>query len=958
MSTGMWPKVFQAALDSMGVRPGSLGPLPLLPALGAAFSMRGVEATSEDMERLAWAALSDDPNEPLRLCLLETLHQWDNLSAGDWTGETKPNTRERRRLIYLLLAMTEEWVAACDERLPPYIATEAVPVIGGEWTHWYTPARREQHRFFWPRLERYLLETKRWPLESVRDLDRASTAIVERLSDPEGQGAVAVRGLVVGYVQSGKTANFTAVIAKAVDAGYRLIIVLAGTLNILRNQTQRRLDKELLGKELIVARPNDDGQHDYIADIEWDEFIAHGGLPGRVGGCDWQRLTTARWDYRSLKAGIDALEFKRIKPGRPYNDPANLHADAARLLVVKKAPGILGKVIKDLKRLSVSLASVPTLIIDDESDLASVNTLPPKVDEEAKRLRTKTNSEINRLLQLLPRASYVGYTATPAASVLMDDRDELFPRDFIIPLPKPRGYMGVSEFIDPSECAEADCYREQCFVRRVEGDDTEAANLPRAIDAFVLAGCVKLYRERGLGVTFRHHTMLVHRSHHIREHACDREVVLEFFRPDRFMSQEGQARLGRLLLEDVAAVCEKLRQVRGADASDVLPPVQELPGLIEEFFQRVQGDGVLVVNGDPKNEDRAPDFDSRNIWAVLVGGTKLSRGYTVEGLTVSYYRRKVSSADTLMQMGRWFGFRKNYEDLVRLFLGREERKGKAPLDLYDEFRACCLDEEEFRGQLIRYALDGENPLRPEDVPPLVYSSGLLEPTSKNKMLYARRAFGNCGGDHRERTLLPTDHDEIEQNWKAFEALVSGVRLEHAAFGLRVKDEAFSFKGVAAALGAEEVLVFLRTFVWSREGVYQDVLDFLEAKEGDPEISDWCVVVPTRQSAGLAARELPSGLRLDAHTRARTNTARRPYKVISEPGHVFAAKWIAGAIEAEGISEDLQRLRVPRRAVLVAYACMSREETRANLGFFTAFPKNGLPWKVAFVTNRAERHTEQ
>src|SRR5439155_619914 len=164
---------------------------------------------------------------------------------------------------------------------------------------------------------------------------------------------------------------------------------------------------------------------------------------------------------------------------------------------------------------------------------------------------------------------------------------------------------------------------------------------------------------------------------------------------------------------------------------------------------------IRIVNGD--NKDDAPEFDKAPIWSILVGGTKLSRGYTIEGLTVSYYRRTSSTADTLMQMGRWFGFRNGYGDLVRLYLGREEpldKKGKRALDLLEAFKATCLDEEEFRTEIRRYAaIEGKDRLRPIDVPPLV-PSHMLRPTSPNKMRYARIQLMNFGKRWSEKTVAP------------------------------------------------------------------------------------------------------------------------------------------------------------------------------------------------------------
>lgn len=952
MSTDRWSKVLQAALDTMGIESDSLGPLPLIATLLQAFKNRHIDAATEDAERLAEALLPDDPNEPLALKWGETLRHWDHLETGEWTRGTERHSRERRDLIYQLLGMPTAWTERCEVKHVPRLASfEAVPVIGDEWTPWYDQSRRELRRFFWSHYQDYLLNTQHWPEESVQNLDRDSSVIVGRLTDPESPAAHAVRGLVVGYVQSGKTANFTAVIAKAADAGYRLIIVLAGTLDVLRNQTQRRLDKELIGRELIEHRLNDDGGHDYLEDAEWDDFVRHGGLPQHHGGFDWQRLTTATFDYQSLKAGIKALEFTQAIPGRPYNDPANLHRDTARLLVIKKSPRILRKVIQDLKRLKTVLATVPTLIIDDESDLASVNTLPPGVDKEQKKKRTATNARIIELLLLLPRSAYVGYTATPAATVLMDDKDELFPRDFIIPLPKPEGYMGVSDFIDPDGCPEHQRYRERAYVRSVEGDDNENANLPHAVDCFVLAGCIKLHRETAHGLKFKHHTMLVHRSHRMTEHEKDRALVMGLLDRKRFVSASGTKRLQSLLIKDFLPVRELLDKARGKSEVETLPKPEELTVLLQQFFdERLHPDRVLKVNGDTEHETSAPDFDKGPIWAILVGGTKLSRGYTIEGLTTSYYRRTTQSSDTLMQMGRWFGYRRNYQDLVRVFLGKEQHKKNQILDLHEEFRACCLDEEEFRAELAKYASDGDIPLRPKDVPPLVYNSGLLPPTAANKMRYARRAISNFGGGQKEPTLAPTSKSDIAANWKALELLCPKGSLHEVELSLPGHAEHPEFPALIGRFENAQVLTFLRSYRWSRAGAFRDMLEYLEGTKGDPGVKDWCVMLPQLIRSKKHATHRFSGYATHVHERARIGDGKRRYKVYSSPTHAIVAKWMAGNIDDVKASAVTTPWREKGRAVLALYAVKAKDEDTTNLGFFCSFPSNTLPWKVTFVTN--------
>ena len=154
-----------------------------------------------------------------------------------------------------------------------------------------------------------------------------------------------------------------------------------------------------------------------------------------MGAFDWKRLTGARDDYQRLHRGIEALELRGAQAGRRFNHPVNLHQSPARLIVMKKIPTVLKKLNADLKRSSTHLEEVPALIIDDESDQASVNTRKPGSQEE--KQRTATNKEIVRLLSYLPRAQYIGYTATPFANVFIDpsDAEDLFPKDYIISLP-------------------------------------------------------------------------------------------------------------------------------------------------------------------------------------------------------------------------------------------------------------------------------------------------------------------------------------------------------------------------------------------------------------------------------------------------------------------------------------------------------------------------------------------
>lgn len=427
------------------------------------------------------------PGDELTALWHRTLTTWDLAEQADWS--TAPaRTDARRSDTYDRLGFGPDLRKALDQAVPVFKEPGAT-VISKEPTSWYSRDTAAARSFYWDSYER-MLRSKGWPDTAVASLDEASHAVVERLSDPTRTEAYGARGLVVGYVQSGKTANFTGVTAKAIDAGYRLVIVLGGTLNLLRGQTQRRLDMELVGQENIL-RGTDPTDTDALVDVDYQDdedwpakFVSHGGRPSALGAFDIERLTTRDNDYKSLLNGIRALEFEKQVRTLPLHDPANLHHAAARVMVVKKNKAVLAKLIKDLKKIGPILSEIPALVIDDESDQASVNTTDPKKWEEGKVVRKAINGQISQLLGLLPRAQYIGYTATPFANVFVDpgDEEDIFPRDFLISLPRPAGYMGIQDFhdLDTDGLGPA----EASHVRGIY--DSTGDRLQESLDSFLL----------------------------------------------------------------------------------------------------------------------------------------------------------------------------------------------------------------------------------------------------------------------------------------------------------------------------------------------------------------------------------------------------------------------------------------------------------------------------------------
>lgn len=856
------------------------------------------------------------------------LTQWDYAENPAWTP-TESRTDERRAAILNLLGLPEDTVRILNLLIPVPKASGPV-VISDTFIPWYTPQSQQGRSWYWPAY-RQLLSQKGWSETAVASLDSASDRVVERLADPTSETAYQSKGLVVGYVQSGKTANFTGVIAKSVDAGYRLVIVLGGTLNLLRAQTQRRLDMELVGRENIL-RGASEYESDYADDPAWPQgkFLSHGGLPSAMGGFDIVRMTTRDNDYKSLLQGIVALEFEKQEPALPLHNPRNLHRSSARLMVVKKNQTVLAKLVKDLNKIKTPLAEIPVLIIDDESDEASVNTSNPnKPDAE----RTAINDKISELLRLLPRAQYVGYTATPFANVFIDpsDAEDIFPKDFIVSLPRPEGYMGVQDFHDldspiPREERTFANSNEKAHVRDIHlSSEEDGSALQKAMDMFVLTAAMKLYREdNGLGDrAFQHHTMLIHESVRTADHQKLRGRVHKMWWSAGYTGPEGHARLRELFETDVAPVS----RVR-SDGFAVPASYDDLSPYVGAAAIRIGGDNqpIIVVNGDKDIENGEADFDKRSLWKILIGGQKLARGFTVEGLTITYYRRRTSNASTLMQMGRWFGFRKGYQDLVRLYLGREETMGKKDIDLYEAFEAICRDEESFREELQQYSvvIDGEPQVTPERVPPLV-SQHLpwLKPVSANKMYNTRLVGIDSPGKWEEPTAYPSGVPALRHNTGLWTPVLESLSTDPSTFAYYF-DEAEThhrFNALTGRLSSGEFLTLLGSLKWDAPGRFEPHLTYLNEITGSSKVEDWLVIAPQHSSRN---RQLPIGT--SSRTFSWFSRQRRRGEVfgaISEPKHRAAALRIAGAL-AHGGNTTTERYVSERRGVVSLYPVVEPE----------------------------------
>lgn len=539
---------------------------------------------------------------------------------------------------------------------------------------WLGGRRAEIKWRYWERFQRLLEEDQGWPSETVERLGEMTDAVLERLEDPRREGSWDRRGLVAGHVQSGKTANYTGLVCKAADAGYKLIIVLAGIHSSLRSQTQLRLDEGFLGYDSRQAQ----GQGARIP-------VGVGKLDPSCPPVDSVTSSLETGDFNSTVA----RQFNINPGGNPL------------LFVVKKNASVLRNLLAwvrwaaphrdDLGRAVVT--SLPLLMIDDEADYASVDTKEIPLDEngfpDPDHDPTTINGLIRTLLHTFRQSAYVGYTATPFANIFIhehaetrDEGPDLFPRSFIINLPAPSNYVGpVRVFgLDPDPDAGLDGRPGLPILRTNELMQDYAAWMPdrhkkehapgplpaslrEAIRAFVLVCAARLAR----GQNTVHNSMLVHVTRFTAVQEKVATVVTNEVKAIQQRLKRGDGNAPNKLEDELRTLWERDFEPTTAAIADPDLPIlrwNKIAPLLHPAAAKIK---VRTVNGSAGDVLDYVDNRADGLSVIAVGGDKLSRGLTLEGLSVSYYLRASRMYDTLMQMGRWFGYRPGYMDLCRLY---------------------------------------------------------------------------------------------------------------------------------------------------------------------------------------------------------------------------------------------------------------------------------------------------
>lgn len=710
------------------------------------------------------------------------------------------------------------------------------PIDHIEWL----PARRASLEWrFWSRYKEFLEQEKKLPEPVVSSLGRLTDDILGKLEQPERPAPWDCRGMVVGSVQSGKTANYCGLICKAIDAGYRLIVVLAGMHNNLRSQTQYRLDEGVLGRDSQKERHLNQAS----------SLIGVGRLFGQL-------LTV-----HTLTSSLDDGDFRA-----PKADTGVTIGGDPVILVVKKNGSVLRNLLRWVLHMrgeevpggAKVVRGVPLLVIDDEADNASINTKDRKTKQAEVNDVTAINGRIRELLDAFEKSAYVGYTATPFANIFINPEaetpkhgEDLFPRSFILNVSPPSNYVSPSRVFgldgDPDSGIEP---KQELPLFRLVGDhehvfppkhkkdllvDDLPDSLKRALYSFVLVCAAR----RSRGQTEVHNSMLVHVTRFVSVQHQVARLIQQQVESIRRRLEIGEGERRQTLLSELKQIWAEDFEPTSATILKMLPD-ENLPTVtwsqaaahLGEAAGRIE---VKEINGHATD---ALDYVAhrQGFSVVAVGGDKLSRGLTLEGLSVSYFLRASQMYDTLMQMGRWFGYRPGYLDLCRLFTTEDLRRW---------YRHIALAEVELRREFDRMKAAGLTPrrygLRVREHP-----GGLLV-TAMNKMAHARTQRLSYAGQLIQTAHFVTDSGVVRNNIEIVGRFLT------ALGGAKASSEypaGWLWKNIKPGQLLEGLL---QDFSVASEGwrfQKPELMEFIRKQAGAGELTTWTIaLVNTRGDAG-------------------------------------------------------------------------------------------------------------
>ncbi len=847
---------------------------------------------------------------------------------------------------------------------------------------WVKSAKAEIQWNFWNRY-RMLLEQKNYAPDTINQLDNLTDDVLDRLIRPGNNiHPFDKRGLIVGHVQSGKTGNYIGLMCKAADAGYRLIIVLAGIHNSLRSQTQLRVDEGFLGFDTQMARNFTQTTNRIGVGKINPNLAAHSLTTNAING-DFNRSA-------SESSGINIRG----------NDPI--------ILVIKKNASVMknllswlasrGETMEDGKK---QIKNLPLLVIDDEADNASINI--------SKNYVSGINACIRSILKLFEQSTYIGYTATPYANIFIkqytDDDvkgldyninniplslgNDIFPKNFIVNIPAPSNYIGPEKLfgIESLENIEKDVHPlklfrkiddHEFFIPEKHKKDLKPDRIPfslhQAIKCFFLSCAARRVR----GQENVHNSMLIHVTRFIDVQdeiaTLVENEVKNYVRRIEFNDHSFIRDLEQLWNDEFVETTKHI--IDNPSVND--PAIQTISWKQVEInlYQAVAKIEVRAIHGDTKVDRlkhkniRPLDYydNPKGLSVIAVGGNKLSRGLTLEGLTISYFLRASKMYDTLMQMGRWFGYRPGYLDLCRLFTSNE---------LVEWYEHITVATEEMRAEFDRM---GDLDKTPAEYGLKVRThSGALVITASNKFRYKKIMELSLSGE-LEETYSFRKNDPIHlENYTHTIALINNLGLPDRAPNSQPRfRNHFVWRGKG---NAGKVMNYLERYQTKQPSFNVRLMsDYIQAQQKNGKLTDWTIVLinNTDDKKGIKINDdVIVGLtkRTDAETQLNYYTINKSH--IIDPRHEYidlTDEQIENALndsrkDAEKNGKDPSRVDKPspirikenrpeKQALLLIYLLNPKPEE--NKAAFSEIPLVGLaasfPWiendeKIEYAVNQ-------
>lgn len=699
-------------------------------------------------------------------------------------------------------------------------------------TPWLNEKRAEINfeNGFWGRYREYLEIEKNFAPDVINKLDRITDSILDNFFDPSLKATINKKGLVVGQVQSGKTANYTGLICKAADAGFGLIIVLAGIHNNLRSQTQIRIDESFLGFDTQHTRAFDQRSIQIgVGDPYFGAPIVAHSLTSSI----------EKGDFTQGAANALGLNFNTSEP---------------IVAVIKKNPHVLRRIYQWLSaqanedsELGRVIRNKSLLLIDDEADNASIN-----ISNDPERQST-INGWITQILNLFGKNAYVGYTATPFANIFipLDDKN-LFPRNFIKNIPAPSNYIGPEKVFGFSPLEEDETSNEVLpIVNRINDyidfvpdrhkkDDQKPSSLPDSLKTAMRCFIITCAIRRLRGQTTAHNSMLIHVSRFVlwQDHIAEL-VENQFLYYRRGIDQNDPLILNEFKetfdqdengYKSYVTVSQQIlnSELKNLDSQIQVHQWSEVLQHLNAAASRIE---VKAIHGG--SGEALDYFDHKNGLSVIaIGGNKLSRGLTLEGLSVSYYLRASRMYDTLMQMGRWFGYRGGYVDLCRLFTSRE---------LNEWFCHITQASEELREEF-DYMTDVAGSTPEQYALKVRTHPGVLQISATNKMRSAITVQISWAGRLVESYEFKKDVSIIDNNLKNTKKFFATL-----PSNFLTKPNAFVWYDIPA----EEVINFfegMQSVENLKKAEPRKLIQFISGQLKNDELTDWRIALMSKPNA--------------------------------------------------------------------------------------------------------------